>query len=91
MTSEDVLTIAAALSAPNRLNVVLLLERGALSVGELAECLGVRHPCVSFHVTRLKQARIVEVRKKGRRHVVRLRQGSWTSLLAGFYQAWGSP
>lgn len=54
------------LSDPMRLRVLLLLERGELSVGELARALGTAQPRVSNHLRLLREARLLRERHEGR-------------------------
>jgi DNA-binding transcriptional ArsR family regulator len=70
MTVMDVVTIAAiasALADPTRLQV---WERstGTLSISDLAAELGVTGSDVSYHVGRLRDVGLVEIRRHGRRH-----------------------
>ena len=43
------------------------LLTGAMSVGELQECLGVEQSLLSHHLKKLKDLKIVESRRKGRK------------------------
>jgi len=54
------------LSDPVRLRVLLLLERGELTVGELARALGLSQPRVSNHLRLLREARLLRERHEGR-------------------------
>jgi DNA-binding transcriptional ArsR family regulator len=45
---------------------VAALQAGELSVGELAEQVGISHSAVSHHLRHLRQMRLVRARKAGR-------------------------
>lgn len=50
---------------PTRLKILSLLARREMSVGELAEIVGVPLPNVSQHLTVLKSGQLVRARKEG--------------------------
>jgi ubiquinone/menaquinone biosynthesis C-methylase UbiE/DNA-binding HxlR family transcriptional regulator len=54
------------LADPNRVRIVLLLEREELSVAELQEILAMGQSTISTHLSQLKQAGIVEDRRTGK-------------------------
>jgi DNA-binding transcriptional ArsR family regulator len=58
--------VLAALSAPERLRIVQYLRDGPRNVGEIAEMLQTPPVNVSHHMSVLRQASLVESRKKGR-------------------------
>lgn len=58
---------------PNRLRLLLLLEREELSVAELQEILGMGQSRISTHLSQLKQAGLVEDRKQGKNSLYRLK------------------
>ncbi|MBO9607655.1 MAG: winged helix-turn-helix transcriptional regulator [Paenibacillaceae bacterium] len=59
----------SALSEPNRLRIVELLRDGPLTVGEIAEQLGLRQPQASKHLRVLLDSGLVEVQAaRNRRH-----------------------
>jgi ArsR family transcriptional regulator len=57
---------------PNRLRIMLLLEREELSVAELQEILGQGQSQTSTHLAQLKQAGLVEDRRTGKNSFYRL-------------------
>jgi len=63
----------SALSEPNRLRIVELLREGPLSVGEIADRLGLNHPQASKHLRVLSDAGIVEVHAIANRRIYKLR------------------
>src|SRR5437870_6861015 len=65
--------ILSALAEPNRLQIVELLRRKPLAVGEIVERLGLRQPQVSKHLRVLSDAGLVEVRPLGQQRIYRLR------------------
>ncbi len=62
-----------ALADVNRLRIVRRLVEGPATVGELIETVGLSQPLVSWHVSRLKAAGLVEARRTGREVSCRLR------------------
>ncbi len=61
------------LADPNRVRIVLLLEREELSVAELQEILAMGQSTISTHLSQLKQAGIVEDRRTGKNILYRLK------------------
>jgi len=58
---------------PNRLRVLLLLEREELSVAELQEILGKGQSRISTHLAQLKQAGLVDHRRMGKNAFYRIK------------------
>src|SRR5713101_7290129 len=58
---------------PNRLRVLLLLEREELSVAELQEILAKGQSQISTHLAQLKQAGLLEDRRTGKQIFYRLK------------------
>src|SRR5258705_8635143 len=58
---------------PNRLRILLLLEREELSVAELQEILAKGQSQISMHLAQLKQAGLVEDRRAGKNSYYRLK------------------
>lgn len=63
---SDFTSIAKALGDPNRVRALLAISRQELCVCQIVELLGLAPSTVSKHMTILKQAGLVESRKKGR-------------------------
>lgn len=61
------------LADPNRLRLLLLLEREELSVAELQEILGKGQSQISTHLAQLKQAGLIEDRRTGKNIFYRLK------------------
>jgi ubiquinone/menaquinone biosynthesis C-methylase UbiE/DNA-binding HxlR family transcriptional regulator len=61
------------LADPNRVRIVLLLDREELSVAELQEILAMGQSTISTHLAQLKQAGIVEDRRTGKNVLYRLK------------------
>lgn len=61
------------LADPNRVRILLLLEREELSVAELQEILSVGQSTLSTHLSQLKQAELVEDRRTGKNILYRLK------------------
>ncbi len=56
------------LSSPPRLHLVWLIARGSDDVGTLAERVGVSIATASQHLSKLRLAGVIVVRREGRRH-----------------------
>ncbi|MFL5662900.1 MAG: ArsR/SmtB family transcription factor [Ktedonobacteraceae bacterium] len=84
-------TLWAALMEPNRLHIVELLRDGPLTVGEIAERLGLQQPQVSKHLKVLSEAGIVEVQPQANRRIYTLRREPFQELeawLHSFHRLW---
>ena len=62
-----------ALADVNRLRIVRRLAGGTATVSELIETVGLSQPLVSWHVSRLRAAGLVETRRIGREVYCQLR------------------
>jgi len=62
-----------ALADVNRLRIVRRLAEGPATVGELIDTVGLSQPLVSWHVSRLRAAGLVETMRTGREVFCRLR------------------
>jgi DNA-binding transcriptional ArsR family regulator len=67
------ITTLSALAESNRLHIVELLRNGPLTVGEIADRLGLRQPQASKHLKVLSESGILEVRAEANRRVYKLR------------------
>jgi DNA-binding transcriptional ArsR family regulator len=67
------LEIFRALAEPSRLQIVDLLLKGPLSVGEVADQLGIRQPQASKHLHMLAESGLVEVQPDAQRRIYTLR------------------
>ncbi|MCD4645764.1 hypothetical protein S3E15_00182 [Bacillus mycoides] len=74
------MTTLSALSEPNRMNIVELLRDGPLTVGEIAEHLGLRQPQTSKHLKVLSDTGIVEVQAEANRRIYKLRPEPFQAL-----------
>ncbi len=84
-------TAFSALAEPNRLNIVELLRDGPLSVGEIADRLGLGQPQASKHLRVLSDAGLVEVHPIANRRIYKLRPQSLIELdtwLKSFRHVW---
>jgi DNA-binding transcriptional ArsR family regulator len=80
------MTTLSALSEPNRLHIVELLRDGPLTVGEIAERLGLHQPQVSKHLRVLSDSGLVEVYPSANRRIYKLRSQPFKEL-----EAWMEP
>ncbi|MBV9131086.1 MAG: helix-turn-helix transcriptional regulator [Chloroflexi bacterium] len=72
-----------ALADPMRQDLVQLLARGELNVGEIAERVTLSRPTVSHHLNLLRRAGLVRVRKQGREMYYRLNKEPIVARLQG--------
>jgi DNA-binding transcriptional ArsR family regulator len=74
MEKQDALAALSALAQESRLDVFRLLVRAGedgLSVGEIAESLGLPSPTLSFHLKELLGAGLLRVERIGRSRIYR--------------------
>lgn len=69
----SIVKILRVVADPNRLRILLLLEREELSVAELQEILTMGQSTISTHLAQLKQAGLVEDRRTGKSSLYRLK------------------
>jgi ArsR family transcriptional regulator len=69
------------LADPNRVRLLLLLEREELSVAELQEILSTGQSRISTHLSQLKQAGLVEDRRQGKNSLYHLNNRQFIDLL----------
>jgi ubiquinone/menaquinone biosynthesis C-methylase UbiE len=77
----SILKSLRVLADPNRLRMLLLLDREELSVAELQEILCIGQSRISTHLSQLKQAGLVEDRKQGKNSLYRLKDRQLIDLL----------
>ncbi|WNR46911.1 ArsR/SmtB family transcription factor [Paenibacillus roseipurpureus] len=70
----------SSLAEPNRMRIVELLRHGPLTVGEVAERLGLRQPQASKHLKMLSDHGILEVRAEANRRIYRIRLEPFQAL-----------
>ena len=71
-----------ALADVNRLRIVRRLAQGPATVTTLTEHVGLSQPLVSWHVSRLRSAGLVETRRTGRETVCSLRHEAFQAIAA---------
>lgn len=69
-----------ALAEPNRRDIVELLRDGPLTVGEIADRLGLRQPQASKHLKVLSDNGILEVKAEANRRIYKLRPEPFQAL-----------
>ena len=62
---KDFIKVTKALSGPNRVKIIKLLQRKAMYVSEMQEALGISQPMVSKHLKTLEEAGLVTFHKEG--------------------------
>ena len=70
---RELRTFHKALADVNRLRIVQRLVQGPATVGDLIDTVGLSQPLVSWHVSRLKAAGVVETTRTGREVFCQLR------------------
>ena len=75
MSLSDFMAITKALADENRVRLLLALREQELCLCQLVEMVGLAPSTVSKHMSILRQARLVEGRKKGRWQYFRLAGG----------------
>ena len=73
------------------MHIVELLRDGPLTVGEIAERLGLQQPQVSKHLKVLSETAIVEVQPQANRRIYKLRREPFQELetwLQSFHRLW---
>jgi DNA-binding transcriptional ArsR family regulator len=78
-TGKDISTLTV-LAEPNRRQIVELLRSGPLTVGEIADRLGLRQPQASKHLKVLSEAGVVEATVDMNRRIYRLRPEPFQAL-----------
>jgi ubiquinone/menaquinone biosynthesis C-methylase UbiE/DNA-binding transcriptional ArsR family regulator len=79
----SIVKILRVVADPNRLRILLLLEREELSVAELQEVLAMGQSTISTHLSQLKQAGLVEDRRTGKNNLYRLKRENGAGVLEG--------
>jgi DNA-binding transcriptional ArsR family regulator len=74
------MTTLSALAEPNRMNIVELLRDGPLTVGEIANRLGLRQPQASKHLKVLSDNSILEMKAEANRRIYKLRPEPFQAL-----------
>lgn len=69
---EQVSRVAKALASPKRLELLEMLAQGEKAVETLAAAAGIDIKLASAHLKALKEARLVQVRREGKRMIYRL-------------------
>jgi DNA-binding transcriptional ArsR family regulator len=65
--------VFTALSDETRRKMLLLLKKGSLNAGEIAEHFDMSKPSITFHLKILKNAELVDSKKKGQFVIYTLR------------------
>lgn len=60
------------LASQKRLEIIQLLKKGELNVGEMTSMLGLRQPNLSQHLSLLRQHKLVTIRRRGHKIYYRL-------------------
>ncbi|MBH5317666.1 winged helix-turn-helix transcriptional regulator [Paenibacillus sp. GSMTC-2017] len=85
------MTTMNALAEPSRIQIIELLRKGPLTVGEVSELLYIRQPQASKHLRVLLDAGIVEVNAVANRRIYQLRPEPFQELdswISSFRRMW---
>jgi DNA-binding transcriptional ArsR family regulator len=85
------MTTLSALAEPNRYHIVELLRDGPLTVGEIADRLGLQQPQASKHLRVLSDSGLVEVHPSANRRIYKLRPQPFIELdewIDSFHRIW---
>ncbi len=85
MRKTDAVTILAALAQDSRLDVFrLLVEAGpdGMPAGHIANSLKLQPNALTFHLDRLREAKLVEARREGRSIIYAARYDAMNSLIS---------
>ena len=82
MDSRDdpALAMMTAMAEPNRKRIVELLRDGPLTVGEIADRLGLRQPQASKHLKVLAESGVLEVEAKANRRFYGIKSAPFQAL-----------
>lgn len=83
--------VTKALSDPNRVKIVKLLQQGAMFVSEIQAVLGISQPAVSKHLKVLENAGLVSFQKEGTWVSYRLANGTsspYAATILGNLRHW---
>jgi DNA-binding transcriptional ArsR family regulator len=78
--NSNINLLFSALAEPNRLQIVELLGNGPLSVGEIADQLGLNQPQASKHLRVLADSGVVEVKAIANRRIYKLQPKMFKDL-----------
>lgn len=91
MVADMQAAVFVALGEPSRLRIVDLLRSGPLSVGAIAEALGIRQPQVSKHLRVLGDSGLVSSQAQARQRIYRLEAAPFEDIgrwAESFEQLW---
>ncbi|MFC2079248.1 ArsR/SmtB family transcription factor [Candidatus Bipolaricaulota bacterium] len=67
--------VFSALASEPRLRIVELLSQGSVQCQEILAELNLSQPAISYHLTKLEQAGVLQKERQGTRNCYRLRKG----------------
>ena len=79
---NSIIKLFKALSLETRMNMILELSRGELSVNQIAEGTGMEQSHVSHHLKQMKESRIVTCRLKGKKRMYSLNADTIEPIIA---------
>lgn len=80
--------VLRAIADPTRRTILERIRESPVTVGELAEELPVSQPAVSQHLGHLREAGLVRMEKRGRRHIYHLEADGFRALRAWLDTFW---
>lgn len=87
---KDFILVAKALSDPNRVKILKILQNRTMCVCELQDVLGIAQPTVSKHLKQLEEAGLVASTKEGLWVNYRIEQGKnpYAASMLGNLRYW---
>lgn len=76
--------VFTALSDETRRKMLVLLKKGSMSAGEIAEHFDISKPSITFHLKILKEAELVDSKKKGQFVIYTLRASVFEETMIMF-------
>jgi DNA-binding transcriptional ArsR family regulator len=85
---EQVARVGKALSSPKRLEILEMLAQGEKAVETVANEVGIDVKLASAHLKTLKQSRLVQARRDGKRMIYRVSGSDVSQLRQPVRRAW---
>jgi DNA-binding transcriptional ArsR family regulator len=85
---------AAAISDATRRDILMLLRRGTMSAGDIADCFDISRPAVSRHLRVLRESGLVVDEVQGRQRLYRMDLAPLAPLeawIAALHDRWSGP
>ena len=84
-------SVMKLLSHPHRLMILCQLNQGEMSVGDLAELIGINQSPLSQHLARMRHEDVVQTRRDGQTVYYSLKDGEAARLIGALYEIFCEP